>query len=164
MTMDKTRVILKRLIEESGLKAYDIQRQTGIRTSSIYRFLDGTYSSLEWGTLKKLADFFHVTEAQLRGEAKIDGIELPPHKPELKNLVSATEYKLLLNIKKLDSESQGIVQRLTEKLSESQEQSKGIEEKEPNSQLRVGETRYRAPAKKNRIKEHVNAPKQTGTS
>lgn len=161
--MDKTRTILKRLIAESGLKAYDIQRETGIRTSSIYRFLDGTYSTLDWSTIKKLAALFRVTEAQLRGEAPIGGIKPPVDQPELKSLVTPTEYKLLVNIKKLDTEAQGIVRRLTEILAETPEAGKVVEIKEA-SNLRVGEMRYPAPAKKSRIKEPVNATKQTGTS
>jgi len=157
--MEKMRVVLKRLIEESGRTAYDIQRETGIRTSSTYRFLRGEYSELGNSTIKKLANFFNVTEAQLRGDEPIGGVKPPPEPQELKNLLTQTDYKHLTNMKKLGEEARGILHRLSELLAEESQAStnntadRRVTVEKSNNQLRAGEVHYQAPPSKSRVRE-----------
>jgi hypothetical protein len=168
--MDKMRVILKGLMDRAGHNAYDIQKECGVNQSTTFRFITGLSGEPRPSTVRKWARLYNLTESQLRGDMPIDGIQLPPEKQELKNLVTPSEYRLLANMKKLDGEARGILHRLTEMLADAPKTGQNgaiddpVGKNEPNNQLRVGEVRYRSPPKKSRIKVNIDATKRTGTS
>jgi transcriptional regulator with XRE-family HTH domain len=67
------RDILKRLITDRGVSPRDIEKETDVSANGIYKILNGEVSKPRMETVKKLADYFGVTPAQLLGEAPLPG-------------------------------------------------------------------------------------------
>jgi len=65
------RDILKRLIMKRGVSPRDIEKETDVSANAIYKILSGEVSKPQMETIKKLADYFGVTPAQLLGEAPL---------------------------------------------------------------------------------------------
>lgn len=155
------------LMARAGDTPYDVQRKIGVPRTTTWRFVSGGQNEPRNATIKKWAKLYNVSESQLRGDVPIDRIPVISEPQELKDLMRPEEYDHLSNIKKINPVVRGLLFKLSSVLADgSQSDNSGSRNDEmlPNSQLRTRGVRYKSPPKKSRIKEPINATKQTGTS
>lgn len=146
-------------MDAAGDTPYDIHQKCGIQPSTTYRFLAGG-GEPKPDTVKKWARAYRVTESQLRGDAPIEGMQMPVESPELKDLMTLDEYRLHTNMKKLSTEARSILHRLASMLAEEPQSAnpeailqRRVEHVYPNGERRSGERHYRPPHSKRRIKD-----------
>jgi transcriptional regulator with XRE-family HTH domain len=168
LIMERTRTILKLLMDKAGDTPYDVQRKIGVPRTTTWRFISGGHNEPRSSTIQKWAKLYNVTESQLRGDVPIDGMVFKESPKELKDILPLEEYKHVSNIKKMSSEARLIMYKLSAMLADKREISSleivNTKNVTKNS-LRAGKERYQSPAKKSRIKDiSDNATKQTGTS
>ena len=174
--MSKMRTILKALMDHAGHNAHDVFRRTGIQPSTIYRYFASNKSDLKPETTKKLARLYGITESQLRGDVPIDGMETPKEQLSLKDLLTLDEYRLMNNVKVMDSEAKDILYRIAERLAEPQAVYYGPYDRRLDdrrranysTQLRIAESEmYNPPLVQRRLKdqdEQKNGGKNTRTA
>ena len=150
-SMSKMRKILSKLMESAGHTAYDIHQKAGVQPSTIYRYFASERSDLKPATAIKIARLYGITESQLRGDVPIEGLEIPPEKHELKELLPLDEYKFVSNVKRMDERTRDILYNLAEMLvaePQAAYQSVSTDRRKndiyPNAQLRAGETRHKS--------------------
>lgn len=71
------RKILRALMTASGETALHLEARSGIPQPTTYRFLSATHGRPRMATIRKWAQAYGVTEAQLRGEEPIPGLTDP---------------------------------------------------------------------------------------
>ncbi len=83
--------VLTALIKKFGLNALELEKHTGVPSSTIYRLLKKRDGNPTVEVLKKLATFFQITVSQLIGEEPI-GVKQAPLIPamEVLNFLSAS--------------------------------------------------------------------------
>lgn len=155
--MPKMRTILKALMKSAHHNAYDIARERGISPSTIGRYLSGKSVDLKPSTVKKLADFYGISESQLRGDLPIEGMEIEPAQQQLdlQDLLSPEEYRLVGNLQNLSGRVRDIIFDLAETLVQEQQAiyEPGFVERrrqdiKPNRQLRISDFRPAMPSKR----------------
>lgn len=75
------RDVLSELIKKYNLNALELERLTGVPSSTIYRLLKDTNGNPTIEVLKKLSSFFQVTVSQLIGEDPIGCKQIPLVQP-----------------------------------------------------------------------------------
>lgn len=170
IVMDKMRTILTQLMEREGHNACDVERKSGVRQSTTFRFLKGLIKDPSSETVRKWARLYGMTESQFRGDAPIHGINVPEEPKELRDILPEDEYKLLKKIKNLNPEARGVVIGLFDLLDKKSDAanscSSGTDRRrsvvsEKNQHLRAGELHY-SPPHQNHLKEQEIATR-TGT-
>lgn len=103
-------------MDKAGDNAYDLYRKSGVRPSTTYRFLNSNHGEPIPATVRKWAQHYRVTEAQLRGLEPIPGMRATPPPiiapPTLANLVSSAEYAHFINMRQISKEGRHYVYRL----------------------------------------------------
>lgn len=151
-------------MEDAGHNAHYIHEKTGVHQTTTFRFITGLSGEPKVGTVRKWANFYGVTEAQLRGEEPINGMPIKKEPKELKELLPMDEYEHLSNIKKLPEPERDMLYKLSARLAAGGTLGdRRVRSIFPNNQLRFGESRNKAPVRKMRFRESTNAKKQTGT-
>ncbi|MCW8451907.1 S24 family peptidase [Legionella quinlivanii] len=69
--------IIDGLMHTYNINALELERLTGIPSSTIYRLLKGKNINPTIEILKKLANFFHITVSQLIGEESLNETQIP---------------------------------------------------------------------------------------
>lgn len=69
--------VLSELIKKFGLNALDLDRMTGVPSSTIYRLLKNKDGNPTIEVLRKLSSFFQITVSQLIGEEPIGCKQVP---------------------------------------------------------------------------------------
>ncbi|STX81722.1 HTH-type transcriptional regulator [Legionella busanensis] len=69
--------VLSHLLKKYNLNALELERLTGVPSSTIYRLLKNKYGNPTIEILKKLASFFQITVSQLIGEEPIGCRQIP---------------------------------------------------------------------------------------
>lgn len=158
--MEKMRTILTQLMEREGHNANALARLARVPQSTTFRFLKGIIDDPRSDTVSKWATLYGITESQLRGDAPIDGINVPEPRRDLKDILPPEEYELLSNIKKMNPKARGTVYDLSKMLANTTEAANscptGIDRRKglvssKNQHLRAGE--MYSKTQQNRIKD-----------
>jgi hypothetical protein len=165
--MEKMRTILKSLMDKAGHSPYDIQRLTGLPAPTTYRFLNKEINQPRIESIKAWTQAYGITEAQLRGDVPISGIDAPPPEQlELKDLLTLPERKLLSDLKRLDEQKRAMVFGMAEMLALAQPQheycadppSKEHDRRQvdiyPNPQLRISDKIHNSPRQNREVIKH----------
>lgn len=72
-----TGIVLSELLKKFNLNALELERLTGVPSSTIYRLLKGKDGNPTIEILKKLSSFFQITVSQLIGEDPIGCKQIP---------------------------------------------------------------------------------------
>src|SRR6185295_5155565 len=75
--MSTVSIVLDKLIKKFGLNALELERLTGVPSSTIYRILKDKKGNPTIEVLKKLSRFFQITVSQLIGEEPIGCKHIP---------------------------------------------------------------------------------------
>ncbi|STX44780.1 HTH-type transcriptional regulator [Legionella donaldsonii] len=73
--------VLAELLEKFNLNVLELERMTGVPSSTIYRLLKNKNGNPTIEVLKKLSSFFQITVSQLIGEEPIDCKQIPLIQP-----------------------------------------------------------------------------------
>lgn len=172
-------IILRKLMDSAGHNAYHIFQKTGVHPSTLSRFFSSPDGDFRPVTARKIANFYGITESQLRGDVPIEGMEFAFETPEHlshDHPLTLDEYALVTNLRKLSKEARASLNQLTETLVKEQESvyrpeptDRRKEDVYPNRQLRAGESRHHAPPNNRRLQElphgqKYNRPARTQTA
>lgn len=111
--MKDMRSILKAMMAAKGHKGHTLSVLSGVPGPTIYRFLIGKHDDPKSANVKKWAEVYGVTEAQLRGLEPIPWINEVPDVPsastDLMELLDTQEYKLIMTMRRFDKRSRNHV-------------------------------------------------------
>lgn len=71
---------IKALVEQSGLSYQDLEKMTGVKKSSLQRYVAGVTTKIPLDVIEKLANTFRVSQAYLMGW---DEEKISPGEPSL---------------------------------------------------------------------------------
>lgn len=102
------REILMRLMKRADISESELARRTSVPQPTINRILQGGSRDPRTGTLEKLAGFFNITVAQLRGEATLSQLEQKEGEEQdpLAALLSPMQQRLLQLFEMLTDDQQ----------------------------------------------------------
>lgn len=81
--MAKIAEVLLELMNKHQLNPNSLAAQSGVPYTTIYRLLNDETDSPRAATIERLALFFGVSSAEMRGETPVDSTPLSPHTTRL---------------------------------------------------------------------------------
>ena len=105
---------IKALIDKSGMSYQELEKQTGIKKSSLQRYATGATTKIPLDVIEKLSKAFHVSQEYLMGW---DEQKKTPSKPEL----TEGEKKILELFRRIPEERQGYALEVLETLLKMQQ-------------------------------------------
>ena len=105
---------IKALIDKSGMSYQELEKQTGIKKSSLQRYATGATTKIPLDVIEKLSKAFHVSQAYIMGW---DEQKKTPSKLEL----TEGEKKILELFRQIPEERQGYALEVLETLLKMQQ-------------------------------------------